>query len=328
MKSRNPLTPAKVRDRAATIKHIFSILHKWGIHTLGEFVALDQEEIGLRLGPEAIRLWERAQGKTMRLLALTQPSESFEESFEFENEIETVEPLLFMLRRFLQQLSLRLDTLYLVARDLTLRITFSDKKSYERFFKIPEPTNDTEVLFRMLHTHLEQFKSECPIVAVSLTAQPAKPSHQQFGLFETALRDPTQLYQTLARLTALLGADRVGTPVLEETHRPDAFRIEPFSWQLDATSGEEKEPPPSCALRRFRFSAPASVLCNANKPAHLESTEVSGAVTDQQGPYHFSGNWWDHQAWKRTEWDLELESGALCRCHQSKEKWEVDGIYD
>jgi len=319
---------AKARDRAATIKHILHILHKWGIHTLGGFAALDKEQIGLRLGPEAIHLWDRAQGKTTRLLELTQPPESFEESFEFENEIETVEPLLFMLRRFLQQLSLRLGALYLVAKDLTLRLTFTDQKSYERSFQIPEPTNDTEVLFRMLHTHLEQFKSECPIVAVSLTAQPVKPSQQQFGLFETTLRDPSQLYETLSRLTALLGTEWVGTPVLEETHRPDAFRIETFSWQLDEIPMDKTDRSQSPALRRFRFHAPASVFSQANEPAHLESTQVSGAVTEQKGPYHSSGNWWDEKAWERAEWDLQLESGAICRCHRSEEAWEVDGIYD
>ena len=36
-----------------------------------------------------------------RLLKLVPPPESFAETFEFENEIETIEPLLFMLRRFL-----------------------------------------------------------------------------------------------------------------------------------------------------------------------------------------------------------------------------------
>jgi tRNA nucleotidyltransferase/poly(A) polymerase len=157
------LKSAKARDRAATIQHILQILHKWGIHTLGEFAALDKEQIGLRLGPEAIHLWERAQGKTTRLLKLIQPPESFEETFEFENEIETAEPLLFMLRRFLQQLSLRLDALYLVAKELTLRLTFTNKSSYERCFKIPEPTNDIEVLFRMLHTHLETLRTDSAV---------------------------------------------------------------------------------------------------------------------------------------------------------------------
>src|SRR5437016_1375999 len=138
----------------------------------------------------------------------------------------------FDVRRFLGQLALRLTGIYLVTKALTLRIHFSNKQTYQHRFEIPEPTNRVELLFRMLQTHLEDFKSEHPIVAVSLEALPVKPSPQQFGLFEASLRNPSQLYETLARLTALLGNDRVGTPVLEDTYRPDAFRIEPFSWEL------------------------------------------------------------------------------------------------
>src|SRR5947208_14299003 len=92
------------KDRQAEIQQILTILHKWGIHTLGQFAALDREQLGARLGPEAIRMWERANGQSNRLLKLIRPPESFEESFEFENEIETAETLLFMLRRFLEQL--------------------------------------------------------------------------------------------------------------------------------------------------------------------------------------------------------------------------------
>src|SRR3989441_352424 len=218
------------RDRQAEIRQILGILHKWGIHTLGHPAALDKEQLGIRLGPEAVRMWERASGESERLLKLVRPPESFDESFEFEHEIETAEPLLFMLRRFLEQLALRLGAIYLVARELTLRIGFAEKQTYERVFKIPQPINDVDLLFRMLQTHLEGFKSEHPIIAVALIAEPSRPVSQQFGLFETALRNPHQLYETLARLSALLGSDRVGTPVLEETHRPDAFRMEPFAW--------------------------------------------------------------------------------------------------
>src|SRR6266446_7390988 len=179
------------QDRQAEVRQILEILHKWGIHTLGQFAALNKEDLNARLGSEAVRLWERANGKSTRLLKLVQPPESFVESFEFEHEVETVEPLLFMLRRFLQQLALRLSAIYLVAKELTLRITFSNppqdgfaavnKQIYERCFKIPQPTNDVDLLFRMLHTHLENFKSEHPIVAVALQVQPIKPASQQFG---------------------------------------------------------------------------------------------------------------------------------------------------
>src|ERR1041384_3599893 len=170
------------------VQEIFTILHKWGIHTLGQLAALDKEQLAARLGPEAVRMWERANGQSNRVLKLIRTPETFEESFEFENEIETAEPLLFILRRFLEQLAVRLSGIYLVAKELTLRITFTDKQIYERVFKIPEPTNNVDLLFRMLHTHLENFKSEYPIVAVALSARPIKSAREQFGLFEPTLR--------------------------------------------------------------------------------------------------------------------------------------------
>jgi len=330
-------TPAKEqvgRDRRARrqqeIQQILAILHKWGIHTLGQFAALDKEQVGARLGPEAVRMWERANGQSNRLLKLVGPPESFQESFEFENEIETAEPLLFMLRRFLEQLSLRLSAIYLVAKELTLRITFANKQQYERVFKIPQSTTDVDLLFRMLHTHLENFKSEHPIVAVALEAQATKPPKQQFGLFEMTLRNPHQLSETLARLTALLGTDRVGTPVLEETHRPDTFRMEPFSWNAAESAVPSGELPDALhtttALRRFRPATPAFVFISENW--HLQSEKIRGKVVDQRGPYLISGNWWDQTSWARAEWDLELDSSVVVRCHQGDSQWELDGIYD
>ena len=285
------------------VQEIFAILHKWGIHTLGQLAALDKEQLGARLGPEAIRMWERANGRSSRLLKLIRPPESFQESFEFEREIETAEPLLFMLRRFLEQLAVRLAAIYLVAKELTLRITFGEcKQIYERVFKIPQPTNDVDLLFRMLQTHLENFRSEHPIVAVALSAEPIKPAGEQFGLFETTLRNPHQLSETLARLTALLGGDRIGTPVLEETHRPDAFRMQPFSWaarcpqrpggRSSATQEIASVRAPhalrtahaTAALRRFRPAVSASVLQDEDTPAHVRSAEMSGKIIDATRP--------------------------------------------
>jgi protein ImuB len=327
------------------VQKIFAILHKWGIHTLGQLAALDKEQLGARLGPEAIRMWERANGRSNRLLKLIRPPESFQESFEFEREIETAEPLLFMLRRFLEQLAVRLGAIYLVAKELTLRITFANsrqdepavagKQSYERVFKIPQPTNDVDLLFRMLQTHLENFRSEHPIVAVALSAEPIKPAGEQFGLFETTLRNPHQLSETLARLTALLGGDRIGTPVLEETHRPDAFRMQPFRWDIVESavpSGQSfdalRTAHVTAALRRFRPAVSASVLQDEDKPAHVRSPEISGKIIAQRGPYFLSGNWWDEKSWARAERDLQLQNGELVRAHERDGVWKIDGVYD
>src|ERR1051326_982698 len=347
-------------DRQMQVQEILAILHKWGIHTLGQLAALDKEQLGARLGPEAVRMWEGANGQSNRVLKLIRPPESFEESFEFEHEIETAEPLLFMLRRFLEQFAVRLSAIYLVAKELTLRITFSKsrqdepavagKQVYERVFKIPQPTNDVDLLFRMLQTHLENFRSKHPIIAVALSAEPIKPAKEQFGLFETILRNPQQLSETLARLTALLGADRVGVPVLKETHQPDAFRVQPFSWSSKehpssspsprrgekgsslpggaGGAGGSRSPLSQVALRRLRPPVTASVLQDENKPAHVCSSEIQGKIVEQRGPYLLSGTWWSEKSWARAEWDVQLEGGELVRCHQSEGTWKIDGFYD
>ena len=344
-----PHTPKQI-ERAKERERILSILHQWGIHTLGQLAALSRDDLAARLGMRAVEMWERANGQAERILKLVSPPESFIESFEFENEIETVEPLLFILRRFLQQLATRLNAIYLVAKELRLRITFADKSQYDRIFKIPQPTNNEDILFRMLHTHLENFTSKHPITAIELEAQPSRSVRQQFGLFETALRDPVQLHETLARLVGLLGADRVGTPILEETHQPDAFRMEPFAWEFRPSrtaifAREENGPHPTLSLRergtcdstavrgciplrRFRKRKKATVLLEHNHPIHVRTSEIDGSTIAEEGPFPLSGNWWDERAWAQVEWDVEIENGVLARCHCDQDGWAIDGIYD
>jgi protein ImuB len=212
----------------------FSILKKWGIHTLGQFIALGKEPLSARLGSEALELHQRAVASSTRPLRLVRPPDTFQESIEFEHAIETTEPLLFVLRRFLEQLLVRLEMMYWVAQELRLRLRCESGEPYEKTFPIPAPTANVETLFRMLHTHLETLRTEHAIVGLELSAKPGRAINHQFGLFESVLRDPNHFYETLARLTALVGAERVGTPVLEETYRPDAFRMEPV--RLDVWS--------------------------------------------------------------------------------------------
>jgi protein ImuB len=309
---RNLTLMQKAEKRAAEISHLIALLHKWGVHTLGQLAALPQDDLAARLGPEAVRLWEQASGQSTRLLRLVRPPEIFTEQIEFEHEIETAEPLLFVLQRFLEQLTRRLGALYLVAQELTLGLTFADKTSYQHRFQIPDPTNAVELLFRLLQTHLENFRTEHPIVAVTLEAQPARPGQQQFQFFETPLRDPARLHETLTRLTGLLGRERVGRPALEDSHRDDAFRIEPFVWELPPSPNE---PPTTIgpALRRFR----------GEFPPPLEEMVIA-----RQGPYRASGNWWDEKRWERAEWDLELGDGVVCRAEKRSGGWQLDGLYD
>src|SRR3954466_12144794 len=105
------MAKSKAKERQAQVGRVLDILRRWGIDSLGQFAALEKEAVAARLGPIGVELWERATGKATRPLKLLPVGETFEEEFKFENEIERSEPLLFMLRRFLQQFSVRLDAL-------------------------------------------------------------------------------------------------------------------------------------------------------------------------------------------------------------------------
>jgi protein ImuB len=301
-------------------------LRRLGIRRLRQFCELPPEGIAARFGEEGLPHWRCVTGKSTRLLDLVTPPETFEEATEFENEIELLEPLLFMLRCFLDRIADRLAAAYLAAAALELRIGFASGPDYTRAFPIPSPTRDVETLFRMLFTHLESFQSPHPIKSLHVAARPCKAVKEQLGLFETTLRDPNQFHQTLARLSALVGADRAGVPVKENTLRPDSFRLQPPAFHAAPTP--RKSAARGLALRRFRPPRPAHVFTLDHRPASLIIEDFSAPLGESSGPWITSGDWWDSQTWERAEWEVESSDGRLYRIFQQGENWYIDGIYD
>ncbi len=318
---------------------ILTILQRWGIQTVGAFLALGRDNVAERLGPEAAELFNRVSPDSPRPLKLIVPVEEFSERMEFENEIETTEPLLFVLRRFIEQLSRRLELIYLVIAEFQLQLGLSSGAKYERLFKIPAPTGNIEVLFRMLQTHLETVRTDSPITSLCLTAKPTKPEARQFGLFESTLRDPNQFAETIARLTALCGSDHVGTPQAEATHRPDAFKVAqtfqsagsgdfPVARQNTELESDPQTGKSALPLRRFRPPLPSHVEFREEKPALLRSEVFIGPIVETRGPFFSSGNWWDSGRWAREEWDVETADGGLYRIFRSSDGCFVEGVYD
>ena len=313
---------------------ILSILQRWGIKNVGTLVKLPKQEVVRRLGKECLPIWERAQGKANRPLHHFQPSCILTESTELEQAIERLEALIFILNRFLDQLTARLENLYRVAASMTLDLRFDDGTSHHKNFRIPEPTRESQRLFRMLFTYLENLRSPSPIIGLSLSISPTRSTHVQLSLFETNLRDPNRFTETLSQLEAILGPNRVGTPVPTASHRPDSFQLEPFSTSKprEETSPDTQPPMDGLPLRRFRPPKPAHITLAQSTHAeqrmriHFENQPaVSGKM---QGPWKNSGHWWDQDQWDRQEWDVELATGGLYRIAYEADQWLVDGIYD
>jgi len=309
---------------------VFDIVKRWGIHTAGAFLALGKEAVSERLGAEALELFHRTSTQTIRPLNIVVPTDTFEEQMNFEAHIETIEPLLFILRRFVEQLSTRITLTYRVVGELTLTMTLESGAPYERKFNVPAPTANVETLFRMLHTHLENLRTDAPILSLRLTATPVRAQGQQFGLFESALRDPNHFHETLARLAALLGTDRVGTPIAETTHRPDAFQMKTpeFGNAPPRNPKLETRNASGLCLRRFRSPVHADVELREGRPQFISTLLISGRIKRARGPWCMSGTWWDERRWSRQEWDVETEKGELYRLRNVNGDWLLEGVYD
>ena len=309
--------------------HVAELLARWGLRTVGELLALGQADVTERLGLEALALFAAASPTSTRPLRLVQPAEQFAEQFDFEEPVETLEPLLFLLRRFTDQLCRRLEPLGRVARQLTLTLRLESGPALERTLHVPEPTRQPDLLFRMLHTHLETVRADAPVTGVALAFEPGEPRQRQFSLFETVLRDPHQLQETLGRLTALLGADRVGTPVKVPGHRRDAFRLVPPDFEQtpprDAARPALLQPVP---WRRLRPAPAATVQIAGERPVAIQCAVAGGKLRLTVGPWKASGHWWEPGAWSREDWAAETIRGEVCRLSRTETGWTVTDLLD
>ena len=301
-------------------------LRDWGIATVGQLLALPCADVIERLGSEAARVLQKVSGRSKRPLRLIHPAVKYAEAFDFEHEVESTEPLLFLLRRFLISLTDRLQSAHRVARQLQLGMPLDDGTQYERTFTIPAPTSDLEVRYRILDTHLSTLRLEQRPIGLQLEIEAGEQTGSQLGLFETALRDLNGFGETLARLKAFLGEDSVGIPRKIDSYRPDTFALDPM-FPVDGSVIRED---PACGipLRRYRPAILIQVETKAGIPVSVRSNPLQGTVVEAVGPFRLSGDWWDNQAWRTEEWDVELDSGAMLRLSRSGTEWKVEGAYE
>ncbi|QYM80422.1 hypothetical protein K0B96_07390 [Horticoccus luteus] len=306
-----------------------AVLHDWGVRTLGDLTALPRDDMVRRFSTAGLALWQRAAGGAPRPLHPVALPQTFAAAREFEEPVATLEPLLFLLRRFVDRLTLELRASQHVAVELHLALSLEDDTTCARDFRLPAPTADAEILFRALHTHLESLSTASAIVALRLTLTPARPLVRQHGLFETGLRDPHGFAETLARVSALVGPDRAGTPQREDTHRPDAFRLSAPSALVPAPAAPPVHPPLAPPLRRFRPPLPARVEFTADRPTYVWTEQFQGEITACSAAWTSSGEWWQRdRAWVRRERDIALHDGGLYRLLWCQERHFIEGEYD
>jgi protein ImuB len=340
-------------DQKKTADRLRETLDRWGVRNLRALAALPEVALSERLGQEGLRLQQLAHGAVARTLVPVEAPLIFEEAVALEHAIVLLEPLAFLLNRLLEQLCARLSSRALATQELRLTLELENISSrnqpskinnqqFLRTLRLPQPMLDAKVFLKLLQLDLNAHPPGAPIVKIHLAAEPAHPRSAQGGLFLPPSPEPEKLELTLARIASMVGENNVGGLELLDTHRPEGFRMRRFIALAPRKHPPEKAPDPAAeksaitALRRFRpplrvhvtleNSQPVSVVCAKKK-------DVQGDVLWKAGPWRSSGDWWEHEAWARDEWDLALRNKQTVSFYRLVHDllgggWFVEGTYD
>ncbi len=206
-----------------------SIVSRWGLRTLGELAALPAVEVSERLGQPGV-VWQRwARGEDIEPLVPTPDEEVFEGTFEPEWPIENTEALSYVLDLLLDPLCRRLDRRDRAAAVLHLRLRLVTRETYARHLDLPAPMRDPVVLRTLLMLALEANPAPGGIDIVTLTIDPTPGRVIQESLLARAVPPPEQVATLMARLSALMGERRCGSPACVDSYRPGVFAMRPFT---------------------------------------------------------------------------------------------------
>jgi len=271
----------------------------WGIRTLGELAALPEVELVTRLGAQACEWRGRARGVAAHAFQPIEPEISLKEFCDFETPVEQIESLLFIGARMIDCLVARVAGRALSLASLTVQMSLEGGGLHQRVIRPAVPSTDGKFLLKLLQLEIGSHPPQAAVVSLTLSAEAGVSSKVQLGLFAPLTPEPSRLDVTLARLKAIVGEDRVGSPVLEDTHRAGSFVMEGFA--VGGKPSALVEEHPRMALRRIRPPVPIRVVLHAMRPVAFRDGKNDYEVTAAYGPWKTSGCWWSAGRWDAEE---------------------------
>jgi len=304
----------------------------WGIRTLGELAALPQDELIARLGQRALHWHQLALGTAPHSFQPVEPAFQLQEFFEFETPVADLDSLLFLGARMIDSLVARASARAFSLARLILHMELEKGAVCRRVIAPAIPSIDRKFLLKLLQLQLAANPPSAAVQRITLRAEAGQSSKVQLGLFAPQTPEPSRLDVTIARLKAIAGEDRVGSPVLEDTHRPGSFHLAPFA--IPAKPQKPTAGRNHLALRRMRPPIPVRVTLQAEKPTAFRDRQHTYAISAAYGPWKTSGAWWAAEGWDLAEWDVlaQAAGGESLACLLVEDRqtraWHLEAFYD
>lgn len=272
--------------RAALPDECGARLHHMGVRDLRTLRTLPRESLRRRFGLELLTHLDRLYGDASDPLDYYTPPDHFDSRVELGFEVEQHPPLLFPLRRLINDLCT-----YLSIRDggvqrFVLRLEHESQRT-DIEVGLLAPEREPAMLFELTRHRLERINLAKPVLALRLIARelpPFVPATRD--LFDLRPQQSLPWPQLRERLRARLGDDTV-------------YRISPAG-----------DPRPERAWRRAETGAACDVLLPP-RPAWLlpRPLPLRGDWRIVSGPERLESGWWDGADARRDYYVLETAQG-------------------
>lgn len=244
---------------------------RWGIRTIGELASLPGSRLTSRLGSAGRDLHSTARGIDPRPLAPRQPPTVFHEGLDLEWPLVALEPFLFVARAGLERLVQRLEGGGLACTRLDLALRLEPEGHQLRSIDLPAPTRDVKTLLTLLRLDLEARPPGAPLAGFSLAAHPDRPREAQLAMYGPAALSPDKLAATLARIFAMLGPGRIGSPRPLDGHLPERLALVEYA----------PPPPPTVARDPRRIAGRGLLAVRVLRPAVEIEVLVDGLPAER-----------------------------------------------
>ncbi|MGA1206995.1 MAG: Y-family DNA polymerase [Litorivicinaceae bacterium] len=285
-------------------------MHRMGLRTLGELLALSQRDRLRRFSPELETLLQAITGQQVHPLPWFKPPVVFARTLEFDPGLATEDSLRFPMRRLLQDACQWLRLRQSATDQLCWQLTDASRQTHRLQVQLNQPEHGLDVLSETTWLTLARWRLPSAVYALTLRIDRlSRHTPTALDLFQAR---PTQAWRH--RLTARLGPACLQWPTRVQDPRPEeANRY--------TTTPTEVSVPAHLPLRPLWLVDP---------PEPLGSGQVPLGHQLLRGPERLESGWWDHRPIQRAYWVSQTEEQRHAWVYQDRttQHWWLAGWFN
>ena len=305
-------------------------LHLLGVTTLGALAALPHGPFVRRFGPSAARWHDAARGIDRSPFMPRGHAISIEAAMLGEGSAQSEAAVIFALRVLIGRICSDLERCGKRASALHVDIELEDADTARIEVQLAAATSQERAMLDVVRAKLEGVRFAAPICGLRVRALSLEEGGEPVPLLAGDEIDRASVAVVLARLEALLGEPVRRAKTRAAHPLEERFAYEPFALPTDRPKAERyrsgaAESTQTRLVPQLRLLAVTEieVRLRRGEPAMVGERVVQRCA----GPWRIEEGWFA-AAVVRDEYDVQLDTGEICRIYRQGDRWYLRGSYD